>query len=268
MIAIVLIILPTVLTAFGAGSVVRDAVGTVAIPFQWCATKVCDAFDGFVGYFTDYNRLVEENESLRQQNQLLLENIGKADSVIDENNYLKEYLGINSPLYKYQMVSASVIGSQATNYSSLYTVNCGSLSGVGSNMPVICGNSLVGYVSEVGMLRCKVTPITDINSSVAVYAPSSGASGMLEGDFSLRADGLCKMVGIDEKSDIKVGDVVVSSGIGSVYPSGILVGRVKEVSVNSYNRTKTAVVEPFADFSSLSHLSVITSYEVTENETE
>lgn len=265
MIAIVLIILPTVLTAFGAGAIVREAIGTLAVPFQWCFTKACDAFDGFRGYFTDYNRLVKENESLKEENARLSESIGHAMAEKDENEWLKSYLALDGTLYDFEMKSATVIATEATNYTTVYTLNCGSLSGVKEKMPVICGTSLVGYVSEVGAVRCKVTPITDSTSSVAAYIERTGASGLLEGDFSLRADGLCKLTGIKENADIEIGDTVVTSGIGSVYPAGIYIGTVSEIESDPYSRTQTATVKPAAEFDSLSHVMIILSYSRTDN---
>ncbi|MBO5270011.1 MAG: rod shape-determining protein MreC, partial [Clostridia bacterium] len=122
-----------------------------------------------------------------------------------------------------------------------------------------------GYVKETSVTSCKVVSIVETASAVGAFIERSGATGLVEGDYTLRADGLVLMKRIPISADVKVGDPVHTSGTGSVYPRGLLIGTVKEITSDPYSRTLTAVIAPREDFTALddiSHLMIVTGFEV------
>ena len=128
-------------------------------------------------------------------------------------------------------------------------------------MPVVTEKGIVGYVTDVGLNWCMVSTIIETASSVGAYIPRSGATGIVSGDASLRRDGVCKITYLEADADIQVGDKVVSSGNGSVYPAELEIGEVIDVGVDEYSRTIVATVRPSVDFTDLQYMMIITGYE-------
>ena len=115
----------------------------------------------------------------------------------------------------------------------------------------------------MGLTWCKVSTILETARSVGVYLPRNNAGGILSGDFSMRGDGLCKLTFVDgdvKNLDVQPGDVVYSSGIGSVYPADVKVGVVESVQIDSVSRTLIASVRPAVNFTEPDYMMIVTGY--------
>ncbi len=259
-VAVVLAAVTSTFSIMGLPMVARNVLGTVTAPFRWCVSAVTNAFEGFDRYFTSVNTVNDENERLEAENAALREQLREAELLEEENRRLRAYLGIKAAHPSFSMEEGMIISRESGSYASVFTVNRGSLHGVEAGMPVIVEQGVVGYVKEVGLNWCKVTTIIETASSVGGMVQRSGASGIVSGDFSLRQDGHCKFSYVDSGADIQVGDVIVSSGMGSVYPADLVIGHVVAIGSDEYNRTVVATVEPTVDFSSLKYVMIVTGY--------
>ena len=134
--------------------------------------------------------------------------------------------------------------------------------GVTVGMPVLTDDGIVGRVTEVGRTYCRVSTILNYDSSIGAYIERSGEVGIVCGDFERREDGLCLLRYLPFDADVEVGDKVVSSGLGSVYPRRLVIGEVAYVTGDPYDHTKLAVVRPAADLAGLTRAMILTSYEV------
>lgn len=260
--ALLLSIVPGVLCAMGQGSYVRSAIVTVSMPFRWAFTKVGEGISGFSMYFRTLEELRDENEALRAELDSYKNLVYDAELIEEENDFLNSFLGIKEEHVDFLFENATVVGHESTNYRSVLTLSKGTLHGVEVNMPVITEEGLVGHITEVGATWSKAEIITESSSAVGGYIERSGTLGIVEGTYELRAEGLCRMVYIEADSDIRVGDKVLSSGVGEVYPRGLLIGKVTAVSVDENTRTLTALIEPAADLDSVSKVMIITEYEI------
>ena len=263
-VAVVIAGVSSTLSLMGYNGIARNIVGTVATPFRLVATVFTNAVEGFGKYFTSIDRLEQENEALRQENQALRDKLERADLVEDENQRLRDYLSIKGEFPTFSFEEGMVIGREASNYVTVLTLNRGTVHGIEKNMPVVTEDGIVGCVSEVGLTWCKVSTILETARSVGVYLPRNNAGGILSGDYSMRADGLCKLTFVEadvKNIDIQPGDAVYSSGIGSVYPADVKVGEVVSVSVDSASRTLIASVRPTVDFSEPDYMMIITGYQ-------
>jgi rod shape-determining protein MreC len=130
------------------------------------------------------------------------------------------------------MEEGMVISHSAGNYMTGFTLNRGTIHGIKVNMPVAVEEGIVGYVTDVGLNWCMVSTIIETASSVGAYVPRSGETGIVSGDAALRQEGVCKITYLDPAADIAVGDTVLSSGNGSVYPADLLIGEVIAVEAN------------------------------------
>ncbi|MBO5203096.1 MAG: rod shape-determining protein MreC [Clostridia bacterium] len=249
-IAAVLVLVPAVLTALGQVDIVKSGLKTVAKPFEWCGSKIADAIDGFVSVFTEYDDLKKENQELRDALDSM-ENAAADNEVLkQENAWLKEYLDLHTKNPEFSLTDADIISHEAGNYSTVLTLNKGTVHGIKRNMPVITAAGVLGYVSEVGLDWCKVVSIIETSSKVGVYTDRTGVIGTVEGSLELRAEGKCLM-SYEADADIKVGDRVYTSGTGSIYPGGLLIGKIVSIEADEATRRLMAVVEPSVDFSSL-----------------
>ena len=252
-VAIVIALVPAILTAFGQVDIVRSGLKTVAKPFEWCGSKLAGAVDGFVSVFDDYDELKKENEELRATVDSLENQLADNDVLKEENQWLREFLDLRNKNPDFVLTDADIISYESGNYSTVLTLNKGSVNGVKKNMPVITSAGVVGYVSEVGLDWAKVTSIIESNSKVGVYTDRTGVIGTVEGSPELRVEGKCLM-SYDPDADIKVGDRVYTSGTGSIYPDGLLIGRIASIEADEATRRLMAVVEPAVDFTSLTEL--------------
>lgn len=252
-IASALVLVPAVLTAFGQVDVVRSGLKTVAKPFEWCGSKLAGAIDGFVAVFTDYDELVKENQELRAELESIENQAADNEVLREENEWLKEYLGLYNKNPSFVLTDASIISHEAGNYATVLTLNKGTVHGIKAQMPVITSDGVLGHVSEVGLDWCKVEALTETASKVSVYTDRTGVLGTVGGSPELRLEGKCLM-SYDADADIKVGDRVYTSGVGSIYPGGLLIGKITSIEADEATRRLLAVVEPTVDFSELEKL--------------
>ena len=262
-VALLASIVPGVLCAMGQGSYIRSAIVTIASPFGWAFTKAGEGISGFSLYFRTLEELRDENAALRAELDEIKNLVYNAELIKEENDFYSDYLGIKEEHMDVLFEDATVVGREATNYRSVLTLSKGTLHGIEVNMPVITEKGLIGRITEVGSTWSKAEIMTESSSAVGAYIERTGVLGIVEGTYELRTDGLCQMVYIEADSDIRKGDKVISSGIGEVYPRGILIGKVTEVYEDERTRTLVALVEPAADLESISKVMIITEYEIT-----
>ena len=260
-IALVLTIVPSVFAVMGYRSLAKNIVGTITMPVRWVATTIGNAFDGWGKYFAGIKALDEKNKELIDENAALKEQLQNAELLEKENERLRDYLDMKNKYPSFAMEEGMVISHSSGNYITNFTLNRGTLHGIKPNMPVITKDGIVGYVVEVGLNWCMVSTLIETATSVGAYIPRSEVVGIVSGDYSMRAEGTCKIGYIDATVDVQIGDTVYSSGTGSVYPADLKIGTVTSIEVDEYNRTLVATVTPAVDFSSLKWVMVITGYE-------
>jgi len=248
----------------GRVDLVRNAISTIATPFSYAATRAADGISGFGKYFTSIDKLIKENEELKTQ--LAQENSNEiaAYASQDENEWLKNYLSLKADHPDYVMLDAMVIGEQASNYITTFTLNKGSYNGVELNMPVVNEQGVIGSVCEVGLTWCRVATILEGQSAAGACVLRSGAAGLVSGDYASSLEGYCTFSHLDENADIKVGDIIITGGESSIYPFGLTIGTVSEINVNPYDRTKSATVIPVVDFDDVDMVMIITSFGTEE----
>lgn len=254
-----------VFAVMGWGSLLRDVGSTVIYPFQWVFAKVGNAVQGFGQYFADIHSLQDQLESLKAENESLKSELIDAEIMADENSWLYKYFSMKEEHGDYTFCAAGVIASSSStgvsgNYVIEMTLNKGTTSGVEAGMPVISPVGLVGVVVEVGLNHCRVSTVLDTSVSVGAVTTRATENGLCEGDYEQIHDGNAVLRYMDEEADVMPDDIVVTSGLGSVYPYGIPIGRVISVSSNAYSRTTEAVIQPFTDFSDLTQVVILTSY--------
>lgn len=265
-VALILVIVPTVLSIMGLSSYVRAAIGTVVSPFQSALSYVADGIEGFAEYFTEFDRLREENDKLKKELSELEEKIYSADLVYEENDWLRSYIGLKREHIDFELETATVIAREPGNYMTVFVMNRGTLHGVGVNMPVITESGVIGYVFEAGPTWSKGVTLIETASAVGAYVERSGETGVVEGSYILKGDGLCTMSYLPTDADIKEGDRVLTSGVGSVYPQGLLIGTVESVGVDENTREVQAKISLAAISDDVKKVMIIKDFKITNKD--
>ncbi len=254
-----------IFAVMGWGSLLSEVGAAILYPFRWVSSQAGQAIRGFGQYFADMDDLYSELEALREENESLRGDLTDAEILADESAWLYRYLGIKEAHTDYVLCPATVVSTTsgtgtAGNYATEITLNKGTSSGVETGMPVITPEGLVGVVVEVSLYHCRVSTILDHTVSVGAVSTRSPENGLLEGDHAEVHNGRAVLRYLPEEADIEVGDLILTSGRGSVYPYGIPIGRVESVSVNAFSRTTEAVISPIADLRDLGHAAILLDY--------
>ena len=250
-ITVVILILLVILTNINRDnlSFAEGFATSIVMPIQNMFTILRHKVTGNNEFFTNLNTLKTENEQLKQRNNDLEMQLRELEIIKAENAKLQEYANLTE---KYQ---AYVIDRDVSNYSSNIVINVGSKQGIEKNMTVIADKGLVGYVVSVTDNTSKVQVIVDSASAVSSMISTSDESIICRG--SVDNDKFLNAIYIDTSSELLVGDSVVTSGLGGIYPKGITIGTIKQV-INTSNITdRYAIVETAVDFSKLYTVLVI-----------
>jgi len=214
---------------------------------------------------------IKELASLRREYTELTERIARyeqlersAAEIRQENNRLREQLGFSRDL-RYQHIPAVLIGRDPNNLFSAFVINKGFQAGVSVNMPVIAYHNgtqgLVGKVVNTGAFESLVMPLYDERCFVSSRFSESRYEGIVEGRGIPEAPLLMRFIRKRARDEINIGDMVVSSGMGGIYPSGINIGRVSGIIFQEDDLSMEVELEPSIDFSRLEYVFVIEQME-------
>lgn len=256
-VAVFVVVFYSVVAVWGAVTPGQHILGTLATPVRWVFSAVGNTVSGFFDYFTEFNELKKENEELAARVGELEAKTAHLDDLEGENAWMRNFLGMSDELKDYELISGHVIGRESNSYMTIYTVNKGSAQGVERDMAVLSDGCIVGRVESVGLNWCKITTILENASSVGAMCARSGALGVVDGSLGLRGEGKCSMNYINEFADVEVGDKIISSGAGSVYPYGFSIGTVVDKKLDENNRTISAVIKPDVDLDSLTRVMLV-----------
>ena len=234
---------------------------SVVAVFQQAAS----AIGGFVsGTFAS----IRELSDLRDQYDVLLDRVQEYEALTqsvrelqDENERLSSALGFADGT-AYANVPSRVIAKEPGSFFAGFTINKGSIAGIQRNMPVIAGQDgvagLVGRIDEVGLTTSIVMPVFDADSYVAGRLARSRHEGLVSGDTV--SSGELTMLYVDKsaRSDLAVGDVVITSGMRSIFPEGIRVGTVSSIQGRPYETSLTIFIDPVVEFGVLEYVFVVT----------
>ncbi len=251
-----IIILVIGVISLGQNSVVSTALnGGIKALFQLSASATENADTASL------QELKEENEKLKEENASLREQLVEYYDTKAENETLLKYYDIKKENPSYKIQPASVIKRDANSDFYSFTLDIGSTDGVSANDAVITGNGLVGWVYRVDATTCTVKTILAPDTKAGAVDKKTSDSGIITGDTSLCDDNLTKLTTLAEDNEISVGDMIVTSGTGGVYPGNLLIGKVTELMVDSYDNSRYAIIEPYEDVRTITSAAVITEFD-------
>lgn len=222
-------------------------------------SRVSAAFDATYSWaeslasgFSSKQKLFEENERLRQQISVIDSLEARINELEAEVSRLKTLLDFKEQTAE-QYVAARVIGRSPSKWFSTLVVSVGKRQGVYVDAPVISQSGLVGRVISVADDWSVVLLLTDPESNVGAVVAGSRDHGIVSGGSSRP---FLSLQFFSRDAQVNPGDKVVTSGMGSLYPAGILIGEVESVSVPKPGLVKEAMVRPATDFDHLEEVLV------------
>ncbi len=264
---VVTLVIAILIGIFGAvaskevAGLAENTVGIAAEPGQTAASGIGGWFRNIATYFGSIKALRNENEALRNANIELDKKVRDMQGLEAENDSLRLMLDLAKTENKLDLVATQVIAKDPSNWYSSFTINKGTDDGIEKNQPVFTANcELIGQVYKVGSSWAEVITILDPDSGVGSMISRTKDIGVLEGDSSLRLRGLCRLGYLSRDTEIAVGDYVETSGMGGIYPRGLLIGKVTEVSEDHATMSQYATVEPIADIGKVTEVFVLKSY--------
>ena len=212
-----------------------------------------------VGLFNDVEELRAENKQLQETIDKLNNERTDYLRLKNENEDLKNVLKLKDQLSNFEQLGANIIAKDAGNFFNIFSTDKGSTNGISNNMPVITSKGLVGKVFSAQPFSSKIISIIEDGSSVSAIVAKSEDLVVVKGNLALAKEGLCRLEYIPEGLDLSKGDVIKTSGIGGIYPKGIIIGTVEEVRTGESDLDKYAIVKPAVDFKRLSQVVILKS---------
>ena len=231
-------------------------------PVRTGASKLTEKAQQLYNYMFEYETLVAENARLREQIAQMESDARKADSVARENDRLRAMNGWLATREGYEVEDCYIISRSSQQWSSTFTVNKGTSSGIQVGMCAISANGeLVGLVSEVGPNYAVVKSILDSSLEISATIAASGYNGMVQGGYATGLEGLLRMNYLPSSAVIRNHDQVVTSG-STVYPRNLIMGYVVDAGFDDTGVAKYALLEPAVNIGSLEQVFIITEYSV------
>lgn len=231
--------------------IIKDTVGFA----QSLVAKPANYINGVFNSIDSLLNTYEENKRLKARLEDFAVVQAEATDLKSENNKLRELLDKTESLKAFNPIQATVIARNPDQWEEKIILDKGSSHGVKKNMAVMTAKGLVGKITLVTPFTSEVELLNTNNPNYRVSAMVLGekeAYGLIEGFDEERNELIMKR--IDSSMKVKEGEQVVSSGLGGIFPKGVPIGEITEVSTDDFGLTKMAYVKPSADFSILEHV--------------
>lgn len=226
----------------------------IVSPVQRVASAIISPFSNAWGFLGRIGYLSSQNVDLKQENARLRRQLVDRNELQGENDRLRTLIGWKKDS-GFRTVTATVIGRPPSNWEQTIIINTGSSAGIKVDMPVVVADGLVGRIARVSPWSSEVQLIIDQRSGVGGLIQTTRESGVVEGDINRQLH----LSYVAKDSKVKVGDVVVTSGYGGVFPKGVLVGTVAAAKDRAYSLFKEIEIHSEVDFGRLEEVLVITN---------
>lgn len=217
----------------------------------------------------DYKLLI----NIRQKYQLLLPEVSRIESLNAENielrrqiEALKQELNITYTINEYEFLNATVISRNVANWYNTITIDKGRYNGVTTDMVVVNSQGLIGKIVSTTTFTSEIRLITtsDTANKISVTIASEGKkiNGLIK-DYNYKTKHL-EVEGVSNTEYVGIGDYVYTSGLGEIFPSGILIGKVERITTDEYDLAKIIEVKPIADFDDINYVAILKRKELTK----
>jgi rod shape-determining protein MreC len=194
----------------------------------------------------------KENAVLKKQISRLESDLTFMEEIRKENLRLKGLLNFSEEL-SHQKIMAQVVGWDSANEFKVIRLNKGTRHGIKAMSPVVTDQGLVGYVYRASENYADVLTILDQNNRVDIVVERTRTHGIVEGVFNFK----CALKYVMRNESVEVGDKLITAGVGGIYPKGIKVGMITDISKENFGMTLSIEVVPSVEFDKLEEVLVL-----------
>ena len=235
---------------------VNDVTNILGRMLAYPANSVND----FMESISNLTNTYQENQTLKQKVETIYELEVQLNDLKKDNEKMKEALKLQDTLNEYSLINATVIARNPDTWRDIVTINKGSNDGLTPQMSVMSDNGLVGKVLDVNPTSARVALLSNNdNTLVRVAAMIQGEKESIYGTLTGfdHEKNILIMSQIQATQEIKVGDKVVTSGLGGVSPSSLYIGTVEEVAMDRFGLYKEVRIKPAADTNDVRYVTVV-----------
>ncbi|MCI5701111.1 MAG: rod shape-determining protein MreC [Lachnospiraceae bacterium] len=248
---------------------VRNAAGYVVVPFQNGINAVGKWLTAQADSLRDVKELAQENAQLKakvdeltMQNNLLLQSQTELDR-------LEKLYELSSEYSQYNMVGAEVISKDPGNWYSTFVINKGTRDGLAVDMNVLADGGLVGIITEVGDNWATVRSVIDDTSNVSAMVANTSDHCVVTGNLLKMNEGKIDFTQLTyEEGKVQEGDAIVTSNVSEKFQTGLLIGYISDMQLDSNNLTTSGTIIPSVDFRHLREVLIITDLKQSKEEQE
>lgn len=264
--AVVIAVILSVMAYFStSAAALPNVAGIIATPFRSVGAAISETVSGWVDYFTEFDRLKEENQQLKLELAEKEAAIRQAERDSEENERLRKLLDLREQRRDLHFESARILEADTSNWESVLTVNKGTAQDVAVGDCVVTEEGfLVGVVTEAGLNWCTIRTILDSDTSIGATVFRSGQNAVAQGDFALMGEGRLRLAYLGANPDVVAGDLIVTSGLGDYFPSQLVIGTVESVSTGDDGLAQNAVIVPSMSLEDLQQVFIVTSFDIVE----
>lgn len=236
---------------------VEDLIMTALSPVQGFFSQISRKTYTFFQGIVNYEKLLAENAALRRELAARENLYYKLLELQKENYRLREMLGFKERT-EYDLLPAEVIARDPSHWFETIIINKGYADGVEKDMAVVTAEGLVGSVMLVSRNSSQVLMLTDSRRAVSALVQRSrepGFIGIVEG--YAQNNNYLKMTNLPPEANVQPGDIVISSGLGGVFPKGLVIGRILEVNKDPSGLLQQATVVPAVNFNRLEEVFIV-----------
>lgn len=256
----VLLVLVLVIAVFSrVSSPISSFVGAVTTPVQKAVSAVSSWVGGITGAIGDNQDLLSEIEALKKENASLANKLVDMEELEAQNKNYEQYLGIKEKHPEMLFQSATVAARDYTDPYRGFTINVGLIDGVALHDPVITDMGLIGYIGEIAPTYSKVVTVLSPELKFGAKDSRTEDDGILSGKAELAIDNKCYLYNLRRDCSVAVDDYVITAG-GSVFPKGLIIGRVSGIKQQSKDSSLYAEIKSDIDFDHLNEVMVITYF--------
>ena len=234
----------------------RVWVQALVSPAQSISSGASGAGTNFIRQIVNFRSTAYENEVLKQQLSDSQRELRNAQQAAAENERLQSLLNLKEKT-GYDQVNARVIARDSSIWFNTITINRGSSSGIALNMPVVTGGGIVGRVIALSPWTAQVMMVTDEKAAAGAIVGQLSGSGSLGSVRGLGEKGLVEMRYVSGLEKVEVGDFILTTGQDGIYPPGLTIGEVVQVSPGSATLSHEILIRPGAKLDQLEEVAVL-----------
>ena len=242
-------------------SPVNSALGVVLNPIQKASAYVSEKLQDFNIMFQSSSKYAAKIDDLEKQIQAYEKQLVDYEQIKQKLSSYADMLEIKEKNPDYELEPASIIGRDSLDAFYSFIIDKGSSDGVSVNDPVVYGEYVVGLVHSVKATYSVVWTVLNPKVNISASEIRSREMGYTTTTAELAMEKKCLFSGLEKNTNVSVGSIVCTSGIGGIYPKGLIIGKISEITDSKYDASVNAVIVPTVDITELENIFVITDFD-------